>query len=236
MTMIITQNHKLYILSCKLVRSIANVQFDYSTNARGLQLAYENHSCRSLLGNWRCCLSILFNIYIVQCTLAENIGKIEKLVSWSFLGIVMVCQIVTLAAIHKHSSIRHCVNALFQMERILPKHLINRRKQFVQKANVMFAYSTIPTEIIIPIVFAHGLHWINPCKPTLAGFWLIPSCKKTFKSEHTVPGFTKLNFIIKLVVILVNHWQWSFIFLMAGYTICIIQTLAMIALQQFVDR
>lgn len=234
MAMIISQHLKLYQFSCKLVHCIANLEFDVNLNPRD-QFPNVDESIGNVFRHWRHYFSIVIAItYAAQCITAENTTtKMDAVISWSFLGLVMVCQMVTADLVRKPIEIRHYVKALFQVDKILPEHLKNM--SLVQNANVLFAYATIPTEIILPFAFAHGLHYGNPCKTTLVGYWLIPSCQSFIKLEN-INYISTADFMIKFVVILVNHWQWSYMLHTAGSSICIIQTLATTALQQFVHR
>lgn len=67
------------------------------------------------------------------------------------------------------------------------------------------------TWFALPIMYSYGLHWINPCKPSLAGYWLLPECH--FRLHEKFGNgllIGVLDTTLKVVIMLANHWIWVF--------------------------
>lgn len=94
--------------------------------------------------------------------------------------------------------------------------------------NVLFAHAMYITSIILPIGFVYGLHWMDPCKPSLAGYWLIGECSENaLHSPLSVCPFTKIT------ILLLNHWAWQFGYSITIFVIAGIQILCAMSLQSY---
>lgn len=70
---------------------------------------------------------------------------------------------------------------------------------------MLYAYALFPLLFLVSFVCVYGLHAYNPCKATLLGYWLLPEC-------HSQSFNLFVNFAVKFVVLLTNHWIWSYAF------------------------
>lgn len=80
----------------------------------------------------------------------------------------------------------------------------------------------------------YGLHWMKPCKLSLLGYWLPRQCR----SEEFDEGILELliNFMAKLAVFLLNQWMWSFASHGLLFGLAVLNTMAAICLQEFIER
>lgn len=46
----------------------------------------------------------------------------------------------------------------------------------VAKLTIAYAYCAFLTGPIVSSGLVYGLHWLNPCKPSLIGYWLLQEC------------------------------------------------------------
>ncbi len=107
----------------------------------------------------------------------------------------------------RHVEITKFINGVFQFNTQYQTHtkytlsLIDLT--FVSKLNLCTAYSLAFILMLVPISFIFGLHWIQPCLPSLVGYQLIPNCSKDESNSHLI-----LQSIIKLVIITLNYFVW----------------------------
>lgn len=97
-------------------------------------------------------------------------------------------------------------NALFLLENIYPGLVEPYEKiQLKIKVKTITLNCMLVTTDALPIAFVHGLHWINPCLPTL----VIPECYKPNQVVVNLQYLKVFKFSIKGIVIFLNHWMWS---------------------------
>lgn len=78
------------------------------------------------------------------------------------------------------------------------------KNSLIKKLDFVFAAIFAPNVSIYPFVYVFGLHWFTPCKPSLAGFPLIPECSHFDNVD--------VNWMwneVKFAVCLANHWSWT---------------------------
>lgn len=84
------------------------------------------------------------------------------------------------------------------------------------------------------IGFVYALHWNGPCKASITGFWLIPEC-------HPILGWSTINsrcykgignFTVKIVVLLINQWSWSFAMSTTGFSAIVLLMMSTITLKE----
>ncbi len=66
----------------------------------------------------------------------------------------------------------------------------------------------ISITIFVPC-FVFGLHWINPCKPSLLGYFLLEEC---YNNTNLYQGYLYLfiRVVFKLCICILNVWMWYF--------------------------
>ncbi len=74
--------------------------------------------------------------------------------------------------------------------------------------------------------FVFGIHWINPCKPSLLGYFLLDECYGTSNVHQGYHNLFK-RVVLKLFICTLNIWMWYFgafcIFFVTS-AICLIST------------
>lgn len=110
----------------------------------------------------------------------------------------------------KRVQIAELINGFIQFEDIYP--ILDARKTFdlpiVQLFGILFARVMFLTQFVVPIGAVFGMHFKNSEKPSLAGYWLIPSDKSDWQNEIM---FEYSAVGIKLGILLYNYWIWSFL-------------------------
>ncbi len=116
--------------------------------------------------------------------------------------------VIQASAVRKASS--HClyVNGIIQISKSIKEmenEFLESKNSLIKKLDFAFAAVLAPNVSIYPFVFVFGLHWFTPCKPSLAGFPLIPECSNL----DTFTGSWMWNAAVKFAVSLANHWSWT---------------------------
>ncbi len=62
---------------------------------------------------------------------------------------------------------------------------------------------------IFPLLFVFGLHLINPFKPSLVGYFVLPECHHGLHSQISVVQIM-LGFFVKAAAFVGNKWVWFF--------------------------
>ncbi len=108
--------------------------------------------------------------------------------------------------------------------------MFTRPLSLIERMNVFYAYAYCPSMLCLPIAYIYGLHWMDPCKPSIIGYWLIPECGTYWNSGNWIWSFSG-----KLVVFVINHWTWSFSLNVSTLVICGIQILCTLSLRGFIE-
>lgn len=61
----------------------------------------------------------------------------------------------------------------------------------------------------IPIVMLYGLHLLNPCKPVIAGYWLLPECSVLIPEKKSESWYI-VSWIGKVILLMANHLMLAF--------------------------
>ncbi len=88
----------------------------------------------------------------------------------------------------------------------------------LEKISIGYSYGLFPGIVFTPINFYYGMHWEAPCKPSLAGYWLLQECSpETWNYVFQVGQLQNyLGFGFKIGLLLFNQWVMSF-----GLYLCI---------------
>ncbi len=105
--------------------------------------------------------------------------------------------------------------------------MLTRPLSQIEKINVRFAYAYCLSALFVPVAFLYGLHWQNPCKPSLIVYWLIPECGNTNKWMWSICG--------KVIVLLINHWALSFSWHAAQFVLGGIHVICTLSLRGFIE-
>lgn len=232
--MIITQNTKLLSRLFKLARSVRNVQIRFDTNSLQVLLCNEqSHNCfKARIPH--ILSTIMVAILFLQCRLDNGSTPLEIILGWISLAILIGCQCCLVEMKRKPTEIRDFINALLQLDFIFKEETENRRMPLVHKINLAAVYALIMTAIVLPIGFVYIFHWENPCKSTLVGYWAIWKCYTSNEAADMIPPFADL--LSQFLVILLNHWLWSFSLHGAVFCVGLMQILGTISIQQLIQR
>lgn len=226
--MIIAANPRLLFILCQLLRCTGNNKIKFNLKSRNVTICEISPLSISF---WRYYLSaVLVTTYVSQCILKKNEDVGETVVAWVLLIVLLVSQTYAIELGRKLSKIRDCINGVFQLDNILPI-TPGRYRKTMENLYVSFGYSLVFGGCIVPFGFVHALHWQNPCKATLAGYWLIPKCYSTPNADHITA-----DFVVRLLVFLVNHWMYSFAINAAMFCISVMHTFTVFAIQEFIQR
>lgn len=225
--MIISQNPRLLSHLCMLAHFTRNLEIKFNPNTS--QVTVDGDSNMVSISKWRYVLSVVLSIiYILQLVFEGDNSQPESVLAWVLLIMIVAGHTYVIDIRRKASEIRDCINALHQLNFILPDKS-EKQPLLLLKLYVAFVYTTVVTALILPAMIVHGLHWINPCKPTLVGYWIIPSCQPKVVDSS-------VDILVQACVILMNHWLWSFIVHATVFGASSIHILAVISIQQFIQR
>ncbi len=81
-----------------------------------------------------------------------------------------------------------------------------------EKCTMLFCYILPLYCMGSPFILVYGIHWQQPCKSSLIGYWLLNECSNIHTEECTNSGCGAiLSFILKFAVFLINQWNMSFV-------------------------
>lgn len=225
--MIIARNPRLLSYLCTQARCMGILKIRFDPASRHITLI--NVSTPPLLVRWRhYLLAILATIYILQCIQKNNVINEESVLAWIFLIMFLGTTTYTFEVRRKAVEIRDCVEALFQMDSILPESPGVRSPRLL-KIYLIFLYIVSLSAPAFPLGIVYGLHWGNPCRSTLVGYFLIPRCSSDIEATWT-------DFVVQICVQVVNHWIWSFVCIGTAFGSCLLNLLVVVAIQQLILR
>lgn len=79
-----------------------------------------------------------------------------------------------------------------------------RKLSVLEFLNLLYAYNVLLFCLIYPFVTVYGLHWRNPCKASLAGYWLLRECTSDSSIENLAPP-EHIHIITKQAILFVNY-------------------------------
>lgn len=231
--MIIAENPRLFRNLCKLAYSFRTLKIRFDETSK--IVSFVNNSNSKSFVDWRYLLSaVLTGLYAIQCLLKKSSSgnPMESVLIWFSLATLVACQLYLHQLRKKHLELAFLFNSLFRINLPLENN-DSKQKCSGFKANVALAYTLLLTGVVLPTGFVHTLHWKNPCKTTLAGYWLIPRCYSSKLAEASENEFA--DFAWQLGVILVIHWLWMFLYHASIFGTAS-QALLVAAFQQILQR
>ncbi len=132
----------------------------------------------------------------------------------------VLCRLKTLA-------LAELINGLIQFDRLYPKRQKKLREMSIYELfSLLMPKAGFSWQVTISIGTVFGLHWSNPWKITLAGYWLIP---KEINSECQI--ISTIYFVIcRIVVMMLNFWNWTFVVCAPAFVYVVIHTLSISAI------
>lgn len=225
------QNPVLFSNLCKLVSGIGIFPIKCYPGSRKVILSKPGKGKSRRLN----LTTFLVVIYFFQCVLKNNASFMESVISWIGLSMLLVCQVYLPEQSKKADVISLLAKSLFQFDSLYPVLEKQGHISWKTKWNITYVYATFVSAAVLPIGFAHGLHWMNPCKASLPGFWLLPECHGVC-AYNVHPFFRGVFFLIKCFAILMTHWLWSIYINSAAFCTGAINTMFVASIHQFIER
>lgn len=155
---------------------------------------------------------------------------IDKMMGGAILCISSALMMPHYVYIQKTAIVMLYINGVLRFHR---EHQIQnptsdlRRRTLIEKLNMLCAAGVFITSIIFPPLFFYGLHWTNPCKPSLIGFWLLPECSQICPIENI---WLPHRGIFHFSLLALNHITYQIAYPIAVFGLSIIQIPVMILL------
>lgn len=233
--MILMQKIVLLAVICRIssflqVTKYRIYRYDYKP-FKTLDKSGNNYASSKLEIRWYLYLSSIVVSY-AQYQVKESISLEETVLFWVFLvtHIGFLCYIYVNET--KPTEITLYINSLYEFDSIYRNITQpNSNNSFQTRMALVLLLSGIFSATVVPIIIVCGLHWTNPCKTTLIGFWLLEECQATTLTFLKIP-----NAATKLLIFLMNHWIWAFGLQGVQFGIQIINTSAIICIHEFIER
>lgn len=231
--MIIVENPHLLSSLCRLAFVVKNLDIKFDPYSR--QIVLMNKYNMFSISQWRHFLSLVLTMtHILQCLLAKSSTQIETVLVWLSLATLVLLQTSVVEIWKKPRELQDVINMFFQLHSIVPGKSKEGRTPFPIIVNLFVVHGMIASAILFPIGFAHILHWMNPCKPTLLGYWLIRKCYTNTDAANIAES--AVDFLSQLVVTLTYHWLWAFTYHGSVFVVAIMQILVIISMRQLIER
>lgn len=239
--MILVQHFSLLSKICWVssVFQVASFQLERGPTSYVLKICYKDGaSCISTKKLWsRYCIYLSFVILVItQYFLIDSVSTIDTLLFW-FAIIPLaagLCYIYVNQT--KATEIVLYINSIFQFHSIYGDGNQQESLSLQARMALLFVRLILPTPFVVPIVCVYFLHWMNPCKASLLGYWLLRECLENEKNEQP-HSFTKIvDTILKIILFLLNHLMWAFGIHGIPFGMLVMNTISIICLQQLVDR
>lgn len=97
------------------------------------------------------------------------------------------------------------------------KSSIKVHNDYTHFANAGFSYLIYLETFIVPMITVYGIHGLEPCKPSLSGYFFIAECNHGgFATWNILPISENMHVILKLGIFIVNHWFWAYSYSIMG--------------------
>lgn len=228
--MIFSRNPALLSALCRLVTFPKLCPIEFSPKSSRVNLTPHSEVRSKLM-----CYFTTFLVAAVamQCLVNRSSSPMESVMTW----LVMILLLASHSAIYdegwrRSSEIVLFLNSLFQFDSMYPSSKDTVRSMSLKsKISIAFAYGILLSSFLMPAGYIHGLHWHNPCKPAMVGYWIIPECYLNSQGFNSIIGFG-----VKLLILLLNHWLWACTFQAGAFDASAIQSVGVVTIHEFVKR
>lgn len=221
--MTLVQNPKLFSYFCSLLSRVGIIPIKFHSISRRTELTFKQSAKIRINIRFH---TVLVIIVIIQALLKNNKFSLQGVQVWVGVMIQFFAHVFVHEQVKKGQDITNFCNALFQFDEIYgTMQLMENRVPFRIWLIMIMGYSIVISTIAIPLGFVYGLHWMNPCKASLVGYWLLPECYGRMST-----------FSIKLAMMLLNHWMVSMSIHSAGFLVSVLTTMSVGSIQQFIQR
>lgn len=238
---ILTGNLKLFGKTCRLAGFLGGLPLSWDPKARRVRHLLSNNSRKRLLLA-RCYMHttmlIIVSLQAGQETFAPPTNANEGLSMLQYLLAGICVELLIAGSVYLHacrtkiSDIVLYLNGTIQFAEMHARDesdLKQKRYSLFEFLNVFFAEALYWSFGGFPFFFVCGLHWFNPCSPSLALYWLLPECSTNDKTA--ISG----NLLMKLLIFFWNNWSWSLGCNNGVFVVCGIQILGTLSLGGFLE-
>lgn len=231
-------HHKLPLISiiCRISSLLHTTKYrvhqNQSKSFRTLVISESKYTSTKFETRWYLHL-LSITISCLQYLLKKSASVEEAVLFWIFLmgRISFHCYIY--ARETKPTEITLYINSLYQLESMFENITpVNFNKSFQTRMAVIVMHCVIFCVTIFPFVVTYALHWRNPCKATLVGFWMLEEC---LGGEQNLSLIIP-SMVLKVLVFLANHWVWAYGLQGVLFGVLVINTLAIISLHELTGR
>lgn len=203
------KSHRLYLYRMREESDNFDGRVDWEKLRFSLFLGIHRVASLTLIGQ-----VIFFQILKdSSCTLST------KIANWAVLILCFLYHTLFHFCATRSDDIATLLNELLASGESLSQYSFGSERSFTERINMSLVLLTPPSTLIVPIGLSFGLHWVNPHKPTLIGYWLLAE------------SGTFLGFLTKLGVLLFNYWFWTSGILATIACIGFVQVLSVILLR-----
>lgn len=212
----------LFVKLCKLVGSWGSLPFRWDSSLNSLAPNLK------LSGKCQSRICFVLNIFavsqIVQSvewfgngrgsgSTMDNIQIGISLIEFVTVGVHMQ------ALSNKSAEIILYVNGLLRFIKKFPRARCQKRITLIEGLNMFLASGMYLSGIIGTAGLVYALHWNNPCKASLLGYWLLPECSGLDVESTLIANLTKI------FVLLGNHFIMCFGSLAITFVVGVLQCL-----------
>ncbi len=193
--------------------SEANILFESKTGHTIKQL-----KLRSYLN----CFAALFQLFQLVISLSTMTTRNSRNFTSKDIFMLFIWIVFAGGTVYTHISRNIGPNSEVYLNNLLKFNRNYRKKSSIQTNQSVHNHSVLEflnlllvpmllfTSSVFPPIYSFGLHWKNPCEPSLIGYFLLPEC-------HDLPTSGVLSILheiiavlVKITIILGNMWFWWF--------------------------
>lgn len=233
------QHLKLFSKACRLSESLGSTKIHWNKLTSRLSVNTGHNKIFQI----KLKAYLLFLLVFISAGLYEFIivkSKASSLFNQILFALAtqtLITLFFLILSFEKHkTTVCFYVNGLFELIRKLSSKTCYKTKSgssIVTNVNIGFAYMCYLYAIMFPIFFVYCLHWMDPCKPSLNGYFILAACKNPGKNSHD--PLKMVDFGLKLTLLLGNYCVWSFAVNIAAIVIPAVQILSTISFKNCIE-
>lgn len=157
---------------------------------------------------------IIQEILVMQ---SETFG--DKILNWMPILMLAYHNFHLKVLLEKSNETATFINSLLQSNCKMKEYIKNKKRNFTEKMNLFYSAAVLPLVVIFPVGYVFGLHWHNPQKSSLAGYFALGHCENIWEN------------IIKFTILSLNFWVWTISSCAGSFCIAGLQPLCTILLR-----
>lgn len=231
--MIFTQFSALFSSICKLTCILGCIPVHFDPYRKYVFLKTKNEQAYVAKVNIIFYASTSFVVvFIAQCYFFKEMSSFDSIIAWGSIGVMLAGLPFTKVIRDKATTGVFCVNAIFKFVVVLPKKSTNEPLPLSTKLSLAFIVCAMASVLLFPMGVLYVIHWYNPCKPSLVGYWLLMECYcPRMRINHDV-----LNFATKTIVFVANHCVWTYALGATTFCLSVLIIIGVTAVRQFLER